>query len=515
MKKTIYILFALVFFGCIHDDGNYDYRPVRDLDVKNIERFLVLTEGETAILTPKVIVKYDPEEIAIEGVDCEWQVNRKVVFRGPEFSFKAEKNGSYPCMLRLTDPLTKAVSCYDFTISVVSKYKTGFMILSEEDGKSRLSFIRAKWQSKPDTVIYEGEWKNIYPDANAGQELEGKPVSLNEHYLHDDYHTVLGEVTVVTEDGNNMRIQDLNGESLTRETFIEQEFENGNLPENFRPKFVMHTCWDSFILDESGVVYIRRSSVSTGYHTGYFSDKVKLYNGKLFTDLIFTKYPAMNAVLAIEKNDEGERNYIGIYSGLYRADYNLTRLPIVGDYVDDFKNIQEEIVKTDWRNDENYYAAMSILMKSPEGDYILHCFGTDYTTRSYIEVTGSTKVNLTRDKGIGKVVDMCTNKKKNYTYYCDEHRLYFMENNYGDTGEMHFFDGEKKIVAMECQSIGGGRNYPTALLFAFDDGSVEIWEIDKNDPGKLFKRVYSSKNKFGKIKSIIYKVGGSNTFIYA
>lgn len=514
MKNILLLLFVFSIWGCIEDNGNYNYNPARDLIVEGVPHNITLTVGESVVMTPKAMVRYDKTKTEIEDAEYEWVIDGVVVSKESSYTYTAEEYGFFEGILRIKDPLTKSISYQDFGIRVETQYKTGFLILSEENGKGQLSMIRSKWSRSPsDTVIYEGEWKDVYKLGNDGEELLGNPVSITEHWAYDDNGVLLGEVTVLTEVNGRLKIQELNGFDFKRETYIEQEFKDEKLPINFNPQAIMHTCFDSFILDKSGDVYIRRS-VNKGYHTGYFADNIRLWDGQKFTDLIFTQYKEISGLLAIEKDATGKRNYVGIYSDYWRDDANLKRLQLVGDdYIDDFKNIDGEVMWSDWRDiDEWYESGMSVIYKTQAGDYILHCFDMDEASRTTFEILASTKINLTAQRGLTNLRGMCTNKRQNYTYFWDDHTIYALENWYNeDFFEMKKFD--KKIMAVATQSIFSTyAKYPTALAIAFEDGSVEIWEIDKSNPAQLSKKVYTSINKFGNIKNIIFKVGSCVDF---
>ncbi len=510
MKNNILLLFTFIIFGCIEDKGNYEYNPVRDLEIKNLTS-ITLSVGETVTLIPKVIIRYDKTETALENVEYEWLVEHEVVGREPSLVYTGKEYGSYDCMLRIIDPLTKVVSYMDFEISVISKYNSGILILSEENGQAQLSMIRSKYMQ--DTIIYDGEWKNVYSIENDGDKLRGKPIFMQEHWVYSDGGEIsLGEITVLTEENGKILVQELNGNTLKRETYIEQEFKDGKVPLNFAPKSVLHTDFDSFILDKSGEVYIRRSSVNTAYHTGYFADNIKLWGGKNFSDLIFTQYNMVNGVLALEINEKGKRDYVGIYSDYWRQESNLKRLNIIGGYYNNhFKDLDDEILWCDWRALDDYYTSgMSIVTITQSGDYILHCFDMDQADRrsGKWNVLNSKKINLTKEKGIANLKGMCTNKKMNYTYYWDDYTIYALENWYNtDFFEVKKFD--KKIVAVSDYSVWDRiwKKRLSALIIGFEDGSVEIWEIERGDAAKLKNKVYTSKNCFGNIKNIISKVG--------
>ena len=100
----------------------------------------------------------------------------------------------------------------------------------------------------------------------------------------------------------------------------------------------------------------------------------------------------------------------------------------------------------------------------------------------------------------------------NYTYFCDDYNIYAIDNYYGDFYKVKSFD--KKIINMADNSIIGEYDgYPVGLAVAFEDGSIEIWEVERNDATAFKGKVYESENNYGgNIKSIIFKIGENGRF---
>lgn len=509
MKNIILLILFFISWGCIDDNGNYEYRPVRELQVLGVDN-VYLSQDESVTITPKIVVKGDKTETAIENVEFEWKINNKVVSTEPTYTYIADSEGRFYVFLRFVDPLTKVVGTHRFEIEVNSKFNKGLIVLSEDKGKGMLSFIRAKDIGSLDTIVFEGEWKDIYAEFNGGEELKGIPYSVTEHWYYDDYNSVPGELAILSDDGGQVCVQEVNGSSMKRETYIEQEFDGGRLPMNFTPKQIMHTCWDSFILDESGVIYNRRSATNKAFHTGYFSDKVQLWNGQKFSKLIFTKYNNTGAVLAIEIDKQsGKHNYVGITADYNNEHKNLYRVEFVdidnNVNIDDFKDIQEEIIFSDWRNTGGYKEyGMSVVSRDANRDYFLHCFVLDKPTSTTVEVVNSTKINLTKEHGVSKVVSMCTNKLKNFTYYCDENTIYALDNLHNNKFyEVKKFD--KKIVDIADYSLHSDSGFTAYIAVAFEDGTIEIWECSRENQYEFHTRVYVSQANYGNIKDILFK----------
>ena len=114
MKNILFLLFAFVLWGCIEDNGNYDYNPSRDLIVEDVPGNITLTVGESVTLTPKPMVRYDKTKTIIEGVEYEWVLEGEVVSREPSFTYTAQEYGNFEGILRIKDPLTKSMSFWDF-----------------------------------------------------------------------------------------------------------------------------------------------------------------------------------------------------------------------------------------------------------------------------------------------------------------------------------------------------------------------------------------------------------------
>ena len=516
MKKYLLLLFSLISFAsCVEDEGNYDYKESRNLTTVGIEQFYKLTVGESQVLTPKIIERYDKNEKEIEGAKIEWFINDEFVTEGPSYTFVAEKNGKYQFNLKIEDPKTKSISTNTFDIRVQSAYIQGFVILSELEGKSALSFLRTKWFNRPDTVVYTDDYLRVFEKHNNQESLLKEPIMITEN-LKNEYTDLCGEIGVLTREGNNYSLQYLNGESLARETHVQQEFEGEELPANWHPKQMLHTIWDSFVLNEDGKVYIRREGSGEAFHTGVFSKDITLWNNNKFERLFFSDYARTDALMAIEVTPEGKRQYVGIRNKVWSADYNLGRIDISGDYTDEFTNLKDEILFADWRRGDYDENGLSVAQKTPADEYVLHCFNTGYVgNRSKtIPVEYSIKINLTKEIGITNVTGLCTSKAKNFTYIADDHSLYAV-NNYKEHetwNKMHTFD--KKIVSICDQStFMSYSDYKVALAIGFEDGSIEVWEINDEMPNIFNKKVYTSKNTFGKIKQILYKCGRPGNYL--
>ena len=113
------MLFVSVLWGCIEDNGNYDYIATRELKAMDVKRYYTLSEGESVTLTPKVVEKEDKEEKVIENVEFEWYIDHELVSNEASFTYTAKKNGFYAGTMKMKDPVSQA---YSFTVFTTDYY---------------------------------------------------------------------------------------------------------------------------------------------------------------------------------------------------------------------------------------------------------------------------------------------------------------------------------------------------------------------------------------------------------
>lgn len=538
MKKILPVVLSFVLGGCLEDNGNYEYNDLLKMQVSTTPS-ASLIEGETKGFTAMVYILDENGKIRedVEDVELgyEWRINSEIVSTDSRYLFEATEQGEFAGHLRVYDVATGATYGFPFNISVTSPYETGFLVLSEEDGYTALHMIRSSkiagdyYMRTNDTLLFKNEYMNVFAKEMGGEVLEGKPLSIMEHHAINDYDVNLfGEITIMTDNNGKRIVQDLNGLTLKRETFITQEFSASGLPDNFNPKQTVCAAWDNYVLDEDGRVYARRLSDGGGYHLGTYDKEVPLYGSALFSDLIYTYYPKFHAILALELVDDGnggkQRNYVGIYEAKGSPDKNQKRLPFIAPedspagYLNDFIDVKGEIVFSDYLR-KLYWEACArqiVVLKNEAGEYILHAFDllikSPYTN---VQVDNSQKINLTQSLGLTNMVSMFAFKNSDIAYFCDEANIYMYDvinNQITPLGTI----SEGKIVAMGGQTTenidGYANKCESSLALGLENGKLLIYEVGKTSHNEIGRCVFESENNYGKIKQIIYKVGRSNRF---
>lgn len=538
MKILLPALLLCWLSGCFEDKGNYEYNELIKMQVSVSPPSAALIEGETKGFTAMAYILDDNNKIRedVENVELayEWQINSEVVSTDSRYLFEAKEQGEFSGYLRVTDVTTGASYGYPFDVNVTSPYETGFLVLSEEDGHSALHMIRSSMMAGDyflrtnDTLMFKDEFMNIFKYEMGGEVLEGKPISIEEHHaINERDADLFGEIMIMTENNGQRIVQDLNGLTLKRETFITQEFSSKGLPDNFNPRQMVYAAWDNYVLDEDGCVYARRLSNSAGYHLGTFDKEIPLYGTGRFSDLMYAYYPKFTSILAIEWVDgpdgKKQRNYVGIYESKGNFDYNQKRLPFIAsednpaEYLDDFVDVKEEVVFSDYYKNMHWEASATqfVILRNDAGEYIMHQFDLRLKKRDNISVEKSQKVNLTRTLGVTNVVSMFAFKNTPLAYFCDETNIYVYDPVTNKVDLLGTSSGAK-IVAMGGQTTENASHRDTkcesSIALGMDDGSLLIYEVGKTSHKELGRCVFESKNNFGKIKQIIYKVGRSNRF---
>jgi hypothetical protein len=171
--KLIYLLafIAIISSSCKKDLGNYTYSPPSEpvlTGIKN-ETFPALI-GDTLTIKPIVtLAGADP----VKDLDFEWHITiqeelREAVYKG--YPLKLVYNlgpGERTCKLIVTDKRNGLFYKFVFKITGTTQFSAGDIVLSDDNGVAKLSFI------KPDKTVIA----DLYHSLN-NEDLPSNPVQL-------------------------------------------------------------------------------------------------------------------------------------------------------------------------------------------------------------------------------------------------------------------------------------------------------------------------------------------------
>lgn len=532
-NKIVIVAFLSLFLAaCFSDEGNYTYNQINDLVIGSKNGVNVVIAGGEVVIEPTVKFSLaaadDPRPIP--EVTYEWGIDNNVLSKDKTFTYKAGNElGIIFGYLKVTNVATGEQYATRIKISVEPAYKTGYAILHEnEAGVGELGFIRTITNSKKiewdnyDTLIYTGEYANIYELAN-GHPMLKNPVSITEFSASSiNSGDILTALTLVSDNGDF--IENLNGGTLARETKLQDEFVDELLPDGFSPKQVVDTPWDSYLIAKNGLMYTKRGSNREQLFTGRYNARFTYNDDTKYSDIISTYACKANILLAIEYDKDNKRSYVGIVcEDRTNPINNGMRLPFSAgtntELLKHFQDVKYEILASDYLQNGYYIensVAQSLLVKEKE-KYFLHVMVLSYNSQSSVSVNESVKIDLSTITGGKAVLGMSTSKIKDNIMFYDENNIYIYDWALKTTTTL--FTSTKKICAVG--QLARVRNYHgytdkqsvnPSFAVGYETGEVEIYELEKPNLKTVSKNVYKSTNKFGKIKQIVYKLGISGEF---
>lgn len=553
MKKiTVYIISLLLLSSicsCLDDKNNYDYIPVNELkgSIKGIEKSYSVGINEDLVITPSfefTIDKTDPD------VSYEWRIDEELLdVKTPSYTFNSDKIGVFELTFSVIDNKTGVKFSASTNILVRSPYQRGWVILSDVDGKSMLSFIKIKTlYGVSETTNIWGE--NVIRDSIAYHSVEkylvkdlgNNPKGIIEHL---GYPSTFGQMETVYDELVVMQDSwvELNGNTLEREVYTEDEF-YGDLPAGgFKPVEAAMSYSAKFIRDENGYIYMHMKPLANDFHVGAYMS-IPLWNNTKFSAL----YPIqkfkdrnMDMVLALREEDNSLviiRNGGEVMNS--SSDPTIREntkkdtgevVELEGEYAKNFQNMRDESIvamKTatvDYNGD--MMQAWAALVKGNDASYQLRYFrmkNKDWELYDYYEndLTGLNNKEYT---------DMAVFENKRYVVIAMGNELWYCQYVAGVASTpklLHTFD--KKVVDLSSNDIylyAKYGEYNGQLGVALEDGSFFIYGVvekgkaesglvDNAEIEQLYPNEESKKegdNKFGKIVDALYKIGDANQLV--
>lgn len=553
MKKiTVYIISLLLLSSicsCLDDKNNYDYIPVNELkgSIKGIEKSYSVGINEDLVITPSfefTIDKTDPD------VSYEWRLDEELLdVKTPSYTFNSDKIGVFELTFSVIDNKTGVKFSASTNILVRSPYQRGWVILSDVDGKSMLSFIKIKTlYGVSETVNINGE--KVIRDSIAYHSVEkhlvkdlgNNPKGIIEHL---GYPSTFGQMETVYDELVVMqdRWVELNGNTLEREVYTEDEF-YGDLPAGgFKPVEAAMSYSAKFIRDENGYIYIHMKPLANDFHVGAYMS-IPLWNNTKFSAL----YPIqkfrdrnMDMVLALREEDNSLviiRNGGEVMNSSSDPTIRENSKEDTGEVVElegedakNFQNMRDESIvamKTATVNvNGDMMQAWAALVKGNDASYQLRYFrmkNRDWKLYDYYEndLTGLNNKEYT---------DMAVFEHKRYVVIAMGNELWYCQYVAGVASTpklLHTFD--KKVVDLSSNDIYlyyKSGEYNGQLGVALEDGSFFIYGVvekgkaesglvDNAEIEQLYPNEESEKegdNKFGKIVDALYKIGDANQLV--
>lgn len=545
--------------SCLSDDNNYDYKQInmvqRAMDnFENLALSYSVVQGEELTLAPTF--KFTIDSINPD-ISYEWYLDQKLLAgeTNATYTFKSDKSGTYQVTFSVKDNKTDVRFSKSTTIKVRTVFQRGWVILSNDNGRSVLHFIvpaSYKYQMNyngttfmRDSLVYHDIKRDIVP--NLGNNPTGLMSNIGDMDYSGEWGIEVYDELVVKQD----KWAELNGNTLEREVYTYQEF-GKDLPADFSPREAAMTYSAKAILDNNGLIYWENKGDVSDFHAGFYTS-VGLNNNTLFSRL-FQAYKLnsghTNVMLALTKEDN---SFVGILDlafnfGSTAMNENSARssgnvLAIAEDSEDGinhFANIAKKVVDAqpapyDSRNDVTSAVPfwVALLKDEDANNYELRYFKLA-ANHNYVNCTDYYENSL---GAISDYRDMTVFYNKRYAVIADGNQLYYYQFGWDKSGTAYKGQlmplGEPfqtDIKSLSSADIGNNvyvQKFPYSgqLGVALEDGSFYIFGVDETRDSEgvctavARKQLYPNEKtseqnkKFGTIVDVLYKIGRSMDYI--
>ncbi|QHS62012.1 PKD-like family lipoprotein [Chitinophaga agri] len=278
MKRSfLYILIVVlipVLSSCFKDKGNYDYIDLGEPVVTNLDTVYNVFTGDSLIIEPKITLPNGRT-----AVSCHWKIEIPLEARSEDHDGLSLRilyglgANRYSATLTVRDEELGVNYYYGFVINGKTQFSVGTIVLSDEGGQAKLSFVKPDGSVQPD----------LYQSIN-GESLGTNPKQLiplrNQFYMN-----VTFAYWIVCGNGTNPAVK-INSNDLKKMQYLKENFyeEPGALTPDY-----FHTLTDgttTAILD--GKMYVGTTETAPfGTYYGYFSSPVP-GEYKLAPDLLYS-----------------------------------------------------------------------------------------------------------------------------------------------------------------------------------------------------------------------------------
>jgi hypothetical protein len=196
----------LLLTSCYEDIGNYEYKEVEDPIVSGLEGVTFPGYiGDSLIIEPTI----KHSLVGTENLSFEWEIYNHNDMRG-EFYYGPSlrmlfnlKPDVYMTKFTITNKVNGMKYFYKFSVEGRTEFSKGMVVLSDDEGVSRLSFVKPGNTVQPN--IYEGLHGENLPK-------NPKHILLLSHFWQTSYQIVTGEEDkpgVVLDANTMLRLMDL------------------------------------------------------------------------------------------------------------------------------------------------------------------------------------------------------------------------------------------------------------------------------------------------------------------
>ena len=539
--KIIYITFLFLvtfnFICCYDDKGNYEYKQINDIEISFPDYNFEQVIGETFKLYPKFTYKY--KDTANLNLSYKWAIGERVIGENRQLVWQVDTNEQVEIALYVTNIDDNMV--YMGTIvrptSIYTWYNS-YLVLSEKNGKSILSFVRydEKENASGETIYDEFDrpvlvnqvYEDIYYNENK-DELGSKPLFIQEHIAK--IFPSEGHVIVFQEGGQGS--VDLDGTSMKKDILLVESFSKGSYPADFHPTNAEMMTYTHLIENHDGKIYSKIKESYKLFQSGYYIHTPLMFENKEIRAHI------INSVLANDKpytllhsigTTENPENRLLLVHDLQFTDVNVSGKvvalpePTKG-WPENFRPLTDlgncQVINISQYNTGNTKKpGYTMFLKNSDGSYQYQAFELE---REY----SGEKLSYPKKTIAGKEQEMLisfpitspipleecvfcniASRQNEYIFIAYGKDIYFLDRTSPENGIRHYYTCKANVVDMD-----GREYYGEQLFVGLDNGGVLL--LNSNNA----KNITTNAEKFrwesgpevdlGKIVDVTLKVGGN------
>lgn len=542
--KIIYITFLFLvtfnFICCYDDKGNYEYKQVNDIEISFPDYDFEQVIGETFKLYPKFTYKY--KDTANLNLSYKWAIGERVIGENRQLVWQVDTNEQVEIALYVTNIDDNMVYMGSTIVRPTSIYTwyNSYLVLSEKNGKSILSFVRydEKEDASGETIYDEFDrpvlvnqvYEDIYYNENK-DELGSKPLFIQEHIAK--IFPSEGHVIVFQEGGQGS--VDLDGTSMKKDILLVESFSKGSYPADFHPTNAEMMTYTHLIENHDGKIYSKIKESYKLFQSGYYIHTPLMFENKEIRAHI------INSVLANDKpytllhsigTTENPENRLLLVHDLQ---YSFTDVNVSGKVValpeptkgwpENFRPLTDlgncQVINISQYNTGNTKKpGYTMFLKNSDGSYQYQAFELE---REY----SGEKLSYPKKTIAGKEQEMLisfpitspipleecvfcniASRQNEYIFIAYGKDIYFLDRTSPENGIRHYYTCKANVVDMD-----GREHYGEQLFVGLDNGGVLL--LNSNNA----KNITTNAEKFrwesgpevdlGKIVDVTLKVGGN------
>lgn len=301
MKNRYFPILSLILLlaGCYEDKGSYDYLPAKKISITTSE-ITSFYLGEKLEYSPVITIEGGTEDefefwwdytgtttsITENNFGSGTEIVR--VCNTRDLLCHPEVTGRNIYRVYAKERATGVITSAALVVNVSSQFEKGWAVLSSDNGRSVLSFMR------PESIVEGSEVRNTYvafPDIY-GSLYPDEPLGTGPQRLKAQYASaeVGGSSIFIFQDS---RPYVLNGKTFKREMYFDDMF-IGDLPSGFETRDLHDDDYISLVLARTGEVYTRHALYNDLYGYSFSTYPVKFEDKVLKIERFYDDHRARN-----------------------------------------------------------------------------------------------------------------------------------------------------------------------------------------------------------------------------